>query len=321
MRMSTSMMYQQNMSGLTDNQSLWMKSAQQLSSGKKVLTPSDDPLAASQAIMVSQAQAENGQYALARTFARQSVSMEETVLSNVTGGIKDMKALIVNAGDGTLSDNDRASLATQLQGMKDQLLSQANSTDGNGRYMFAGFKNDQPPFVQQADGSVRYQGGSTPIEQKVDANRTMTVGHTGDAIFMTLTSNPKPEPDGSTPVANVFDSIDTALAALKTPLQGADDATREKVSAALDKANRGLDNSYNNVLSVRAELGTQLQEMDTLDSIGKDRDMTNQAQLSALVDVDMVEAISSYFMQQAALQASYKTFSDMQGMSLFQMNR
>lgn len=320
MRMSTSMIYQQNLSGVTNNQSLWMQSGQQLSSGKRVLYPSDDPLAASQAVMISQSMSENSQYALARTFARQSISMEETVLRSAADGIKDMKTLIVNAGDGTISDNDRDSLATQLQGLKDQLLSQANSTDGNGRFIFAGFANDQAPFVEQG-GKVVYQGSNSAIEQRVDANRTMTVGHTGSSVFMSLTSNIKPEPDGSASEANVFNSIDMALKALKTPLQGADEATREQVTAALDKANRGLDNSYNNVLSTSAVLGTQLQELEVLDSIGVENNTANQSQLTALVDADVVEAISSYYMQQAALQASYKTFSDMQGMSLFQMNR
>ncbi|QHA88998.1 flagellar hook-associated protein FlgL [Serratia rhizosphaerae] len=321
MRMSTSMMYQQNMQSLTDRQSLWMKSAQHLSSGTRVLTPSDDPLAASQAVMLTQSQSENSQYALARQFALQSITMAEKVTASAAGSIKDMKGLLVNAGDGVLSDNDRASLATQLQGLKDQLLGQANNSDGNGRYMFGGFKDDQPPFVQQDDGKVVYQGSSRAIEQKVDANRTMTVGYTGDAIFMSLTSNPKPEPDGSAPVSNVFDSIDLALKALNTPLQDADDATRQQVQADLDKAQRGLDNVYNNVLTVNSKLGTQMQEIETLDNIGKVRDTNNQVQMSALVDVDVVEAISSYFQQQAALQASYKTFGDMQGMSLFQMNR
>ena len=320
MRMSTSMIYQQNLSGVTNNQSLWMQSGQQLSSGKRVLYPSDDPLAASQAVMISQSMSENSQYALARTFARQNISMEETVLRSAADGIKDMKTLIVNAGDGTISDNDRDSLATQLQGLKDQLLSQANSTDGHGRVIFAGFANDKAPFVEQG-GKVVYQGSSSAIEQKVDANRTMTVGHTGSSIFMSLTSNIKPEPDGSPSEANVFESIDMALKALKTPLQGADEATREQVTAALDKATRGLDNSYNNVLSTNAVLGTQLQELDVLDSIGIENNTANQNQLTALVDADVVEAISSYYMQQAALQASYKTFSDMQGMSLFQINR
>lgn len=320
MRMSTSMIYQQNLSGVTNNQSLWMQSGQQLSSGKRVLYPSDDPLAASQAVMISQSMSENSQYALARTFARQNISMEETVLRSAADGIKDMKTLIVNAGDGTISDNDRDSLATQLQGLKDQLLSQANSTDGNGRFIFAGFANDKAPFVEQG-GKVVYQGSSSAIEQKVDANRTMTVGHTGSSIFMSLTSNIKPEPDDSPSETNVFESIDMALKALKTPLQGADEATREQVTAALDKATRGLDNSYNNVLSTNAVLGTQLQELDVLDSIGIENNTANQNQLTALVDADVVEAISSYYMQQAALQASYKTFSDMQGMSLFQINR
>lgn len=72
MRMSTSMMYQQNMTGITGNQSLFMKAAEQLSTGKKVINPSDDPLAASRAVMLSQSQAENNQYTLARTFARQA---------------------------------------------------------------------------------------------------------------------------------------------------------------------------------------------------------------------------------------------------------
>ncbi len=270
--------------------------------------------------MISQSMSENSQYALARTFARQNISMEETVLRSAADGIKDMKTLIVNAGDGTLSDNDRDSLATQLQGLKIQLLSQANSTDGNGRFIFAGFANDKAPFVEQG-GKVVYQGSNSAIEQKVDANRTMTVGHTGSSIFMSLTSNIKPEPDGSASETNVFESIDTALKALKTPLQGADEATRAQVTAALDKATRGLDNSYNNVLSTNAVLGTQLQELDVLDSIGIENNTANKNQLTALVEADVVEAISSYYMQQAALQASYKTFSDMQGMSLFQMNR
>lgn len=96
-----------------------------------------------------------------------------------------------------------------------------------------------------------YKGGDRAVEQKVDTNRTMTVGHIGDVVFMSLTSNPKPEPDGSPSVSNVFESIDIALNALKTPLQNADDAARKQVDDALAKANRGLDNSYNKVLSVR----------------------------------------------------------------------
>ncbi|XHA18779.1 flagellar hook-associated protein FlgL [Citrobacter farmeri] len=317
MRISTQMMYQQNMLGITNSQAEWMKYGEQMSTGKRVINPSDDPIAASQAVVLSQAQAENSQFALARTFATQKVSLEENVLSQVTTAIQSAQEKIVSAGNGTLSDDDRASLATDLQGIRDQLMNLANSTDGNGRYIFAGYKTETAPFAQ-ADGT--YSGGTDSITQQVDASRTMIIGHTGNKIFDTITSNAVPEPNNGTSETSLFKMLDSAIASLNSPV--GDDATlKEQAKAVIDKTNRGLKNSLNNVLSVRAELGTQLSELSSLDSLGTDRALGQTQQMSNLVDVDWNAAISSYVMQQAALQASYKAFTDMQGMSLFQLNR
>ena len=317
MRISTQMMYQQNMRGITNSQAEWMKFGEQMSTGKRVINPSDDPIAASQAVVLSQAQAQNSQYTLARSFATQKVSLEENVLNQVTTAIQTAQEKIVSAGNGTLSDDDRASLATDLQGIRDQLMNLANSTDGNGRYIFGGYKTESAPFAQ-ADGA--YSGGTTNVTQQVDASRTMVIGHTGDKVFASLTSNAVPEPGGGTQEKNVFKMLGTAIDALKTPVEG-NDAAKATATAAIDKTSRGLKNSLNNVLSVRAELGTQLSELSSLDSLGADRALGQTQQMSNLVDVDWNAAISSYVMQQAALQASYKTFTDMQGMSLFQLNR
>ncbi|AGR58304.1 TPA: flagellar hook-associated protein FlgL [Salmonella bongori] len=317
MRISTQMMYQQNMSGITNSQAEWMKFGEQMSTGKRVTNPSDDPIAASQAVVLSQAQAQNSQYALARTFATQKVSLEESVLGQVTTAIQTAQEKIVYAGNGALSDDDRASLATDLQGIRDQLMNLANSTDGNGRYIFAGYKTEAAPF-DQATGD--YHGGGKSVTQQVDSARTMVIGHTGTQIFNHITSNAVPEPDGTVSETNLFVMLDTAITALNTPVDG-NDVEKEKAAAAIDKTNRGLKNSLNNVLTVRAELGTQLSELSTLDSLGSDRALGQKQQMSDLVDVDWNSVISSYVMQQAALQASYKAFTDMQGMSLFQLNR
>lgn len=311
MRVSTLMMYQQNMRGITSSQSEWLKYGEQMSTGKRVNRASDDPVAASQAVVLSQAQAQNSQFATARTFATQRVSMEENTLAQVTTAIQSAQEKIVYAGNGTLSDDDRASLATDLQGIRDQLLNLANSQDGNGRYIFAGYKTDTAPFT---DGGT-YVGGSANVAQQVDASRSMVIGHTGDKIFDSLTSNAKPDAD-----SNLFAMLDSAIAALNTPVSDDEDA-QALASAAIDKTNRGLSNSLNNVLSVRAELGTQLNELDKLDALGDDRALSQTQQMSNLVDVDWNETISNYVMQQTALQASYKAFSDMQGMSLFQLNK
>lgn len=311
MRVSTIMMYQQNMRGITDSQSAWLKYGEQMSTGKRVNRASDDPVAASQAVVLSQAQAQNSQYATARTFATQRVSIEESTLSQVTTAIQSAQEKIVYAGNGTLSDDDRSSLATDLQGIRDQLLNLANSTDGNGRYIFAGYKTDTPPF----DDTGKYVGGTLNVEQQVDSSRTMVIGHTGNLIFDNATSNAKPDAD-----TNIFTALDSAIASLKMPVEG-DETAQDTARAAIDKTNRSLSNSLNNVLTVRAELGTQLNELDKLDSLGDDRALAQTQQMSNLVDVDWNSTISNYTMQQTALQAAYKAFTDMQGMSLFQLNK
>ncbi|BCA40267.1 flagellar hook-associated protein FlgL [Kluyvera ascorbata] len=311
MRVSTLMMYQQNMRGITDSQSAWLKYGEQMSTGKRVNRASDDPVAASQAVVLSQAQAQNSQFATARTFATQRVSIEESTLSQVTTAIQSAQEKIVNAGNGTLSDDDRASLATELQGIRDQILNLANSTDGNGRYIFAGYKTDTAPFDDQGT----YVGGALNVEQQVDTSRTMVIGHTGNLVFDSATSNAKPDAD-----TNIFKALDSAIAALNTPVED-DDTAKDTAAAAIDRTNRSLSNSLNNVLSVRAELGTQLNELDKLDSLGDDRALAQTQQMSNLVDVDWNETISNYTMQQTALQAAYKAFTDMQGMSLFQLNK
>lgn len=316
MRISTQMMYDQNMRGITNSQTKWMDYGLQMSTGQRVNKPSDDPIAASQAVVVSQAQQQNEQYKTARTFATQKVSLEESVLSQVTTAVTAAHTSLVAAANGTLSDDDRASMATELQGVRDQLLNLANSTDGNGRYIFGGYKTDTPPF----NAAGAYNGGNVAISQQVDASRSMIIAHTGNQVFNSITSNAIPEPDGSTSQTNVFSMLDDAIAALKVPVSG-NEAAQAVSQAALDKANRGLTNSLNNVSTVRAQLGTQLQELTNLDELGDDRSLSLKTQMSDLVDVDWNSVISSYTMQQTALQASYKTFSDMQGMSLFQLNK
>jgi len=114
--------------------------------------------------------------------------------------------------------------------------------------------------------------------------------------------------------------LDTAIDALNTPVEGKDEE-QIKAQEAIDKTNRGLRNALNNVLSVRAEVGTQHNELDKLDALGDDRTLSQTQQMSDLVNVDWNSTISNYTMQQAALTASYKAFTDMQGMSLFQLNK
>ncbi|HEP0987135.1 flagellar hook-associated protein FlgL [Enterobacter ludwigii] len=317
MRISTQMMYDQNMRGITDSQSKWLSYGEQMSTGKRVNRPSDDPIAASQAIVLSQSQSQNSQFALARTFATQKVSLEDNVLAQVNSALSSVREKLVYAANGTLSDDDRLSLATDIQGVRDQLMNLANTADGNGRFIFAGYKTESAPF-DSATGD--YKGGLEPITQQVDTARNMAISHTGQQIFESITSNAKEVPGGGYGETNMFKILDATVASLKTPIEN-DPTAAAAQAKVIANAQIGIKNSQNNILTVAADVGTKMNELEKLDNLGDDRALGQTKQMSDLVDVDWNAAISSYTMQQAALQASYKAFSDMQGMSLFQLNR
>jgi flagellar hook-associated protein 3 FlgL len=186
MRISTQSFYETNLSGMNDSAAKLMRVQRQVSSGTKNLVPSDDPIAATRALAVSQSLAVGGQYAGSRAQARNMLSLTENALQSVTLLMQDAKELVVYAGNGTLSDADRESLATTLQSRFDQLLGLSNADDGNGQYLFAGFKSSSMPFIKQTNGSVLYVGDEGQRLMQVDVSRQMPATETGRSIFQTV---------------------------------------------------------------------------------------------------------------------------------------
>lgn len=180
---------------------------------------------------------------------------------------------------GSKTNTLKTSSATQEK-VVNQLMAQQQSISGvnldeqygNGRYIFAGYKTDTPPFVDGA-GGVSYVGGTDNITQYVDTSREMIIGHTGNSVFDRISGNPVPEPNSGTSETNVFTMLDTAIDALNTPAEQLSEANNQLLRDVVDKSSRGLKNSLNNILTVRAELGTQLQELENLDDNGKDREL------------------------------------------------
>ncbi|MCQ3828362.1 flagellar hook-associated protein FlgL [Microbulbifer elongatus] len=188
MRISTLTIYEQSMSSLNRQQGSLMQVSQQIASGRRVVNPSDDPQAASQAVQVSQALAINSQYADARIGARNALAQEESVLNSVSDAIGSARTLILQASTDTLSDADRASIASELRGIYETVIGQANATDGNGRYLFGGYQDSSEPFVRDASGNVNYVGDGNNRAVRVDASRLMPVADNGEDIFRSVHS-------------------------------------------------------------------------------------------------------------------------------------
>ena len=186
MRISTQTFYEQSRTSMGAQQSSLLRLQQQLGAGTKILAPSDDPLGATRALAVSQSISLTAQYSASRDHAVQTLSLEESALQSVTTVLQNVKSLVIQAGNGTMNDADRASIATSLQSNLDQLQGQANTDDGNGQYLFAGFRSGSAPFVRQADGSVQYTGDQGQRQVQVDASRQMAGTDDGRSIFQTV---------------------------------------------------------------------------------------------------------------------------------------
>lgn len=297
MRISTNTIYEQGVARISEVQSGLVKTQQQLSTGRRILTPADDPIAAARALEVTQSQAMNSQFATNRQTAAGSLSTVENALTSVTSLLQDARVITINAGNATLSDTERGFLATELRGRFDELLALANTTDGAGNYLFSGYQVTKQPFVQTTPGVVEYQADQGQRLLQVDSARQMAISDSGSQVFQ----------GGN---QDVFQTLNDLITLLETPGTAGLSAG---LATAIDKIDQALDN----VLTVRASVGSRLKELDALDSAGQDRDLQYSQVLSQLQDLDYAQAITQLSQQQVTLEAAQKSFLKMSGLSLF----
>lgn len=183
MRISTSQIYDYGSRSINDAQSSLYKTQNQLSTGKKFLSAQDDPVAAAQVMLDTQAKAVNSQYADNQSNASSQLALEESQLQAVVKALQDAREQVVNAGNGSYSDAEREYIADALQSHFDTLLGLANSTDANGYYLFSGYQGNTRPFDQQADGAVSYVGDNGQRLLQVGSDRQIAVSDSGFDIF------------------------------------------------------------------------------------------------------------------------------------------
>ncbi|MDE2621567.1 MAG: flagellar hook-associated protein FlgL [Betaproteobacteria bacterium] len=183
MRISTSSIFDTNVSAMNQQQADMLHTQLQVSSGKRIMTPADDPAGAAQVIDLTQTSGMNTQYTTNRNAANTSLTLTESTLQSVTTLIQNMQTTAVSAGNAALSNSDRQTMATTLQGDLNQLIGLANSTDANGNYLFSGSQGNVKPFVTTASG-VQYQGDTGQRLIQVASNLNMVSNANGAELFM-----------------------------------------------------------------------------------------------------------------------------------------
>jgi len=301
MRISTNTMYQSGISKINALQSDQAKLQQQISTGKRIASPSDDPVASARALEVTYAQSVNAKFADTRQTAQIKLNSLESNLTGITNLLVSTQSTLVGAGNGAYSDLERGFIATELSGSLQALIGLANTQDASGNYLYAGFQTGTKPFVATASGAT-YAGDSNQQLLQVDSQRQMAVNVSGDNVF---------QAGGN----DVFNTLSNLVTLLNTPITDA--ATQATFSSGLATAISNMQGSVDNVLNVRAGIGSKLNELDALDVSGTDRDLQYSKSLSDLQDTDYASALSDLAKQQTIMEAAQKSFVQITGLSLF----
>lgn len=436
MRISTGMIFDAGVSAINKQTASLLHLQQQIANGRRILTSSDDPVAAARALEVTQAGDTLAQYKQNHNNANSALGLEDAQLSSAGDLLARVRELAVQAGNSTLAASDRAAISSELRARYDELTGIANATDGAGQYIFSGFMGSTKPFggtVESilAGGEIGYQGDDGQRKLQVSSNRFLETSDSGNDVFKrvrngngyfvtgyaagnsgtgvtdagTVTDPAKWNALASknysinfsvdnvaVPPVTYYDIVDTAsgnsmltgVAPVLPPTaatgqrvyqsgqpiilknQGAEPgvfdlggslvisgtpadndkftiapsssqsvfATLAKLIGALEApagtpgtnaklgseigfALTNLDQATDNILRIRAQLGSRLGEIDSLSGVNEDLNLQYQQTLSQLQDLDYAKAISDLTRKQTDLQAAQQSFAKISQLSLF----
>ncbi|MEH6442284.1 MAG: flagellar hook-associated protein FlgL [Oceanospirillaceae bacterium] len=181
---------------------------QQISTGKRILQPSDDPVAAAQVLKLERELAQFDKFDINIKAADTRLTLEESILSSMRTSLNRVKELTIQGSTGTLTDSDRASIAVNLKEEADFMAGLMNSKDSQGEYIFAGSKGNTKPYEKQPDGSYQYQGDDGQRKIQVSSELFIPSNDSGQYLFESVAA------DLQTTIKGAFASQSPAVASV-----------------------------------------------------------------------------------------------------------
>ncbi len=185
MRLSTAQIFQQGVSAILDQQSRLSQAQQQVSTGKRINSPSDDPVGSARVIDIGEQIAIAEQYERNAGLAINQLGLEENALVSVENILQRVRELTIQANNDTLSPENRESIAVEIRTRLDELVALANSKDANGDYLFAGFQKASQPFSLN-NAVVSYNGDQGQTFLQVGPQVQVPVNDSGAEVFQLI---------------------------------------------------------------------------------------------------------------------------------------
>ena len=201
MRISTNQLFDRSIQGILDNQGDLSDIQQQLSSGKKLLRPSDDPVGAAQVVRLTEELDRIEQFKKNNTLLENSLAQEEAILSNVTEAGIRARQLAIQAGNGIYTPENRRALGIEIGQIRDQVFDLMNTRNADGEYIFSGFQSDSPAFTYDATATgnkYQFQGDEGQNEIQISNTVRVESGDSGKVVFEDVLARLKADVSGGT---------------------------------------------------------------------------------------------------------------------------
>ena len=183
MRVTTGMIYDNGLASMQKQNSRLLDTMEQVSTDRRVLRPSDDPVAAARALEVSQSQNVNKLYAANQGYASDALKLVDSKLGAATTVVTYLRTRAVESGNPAYVASDQAAIGADAAQQFDELLSIANSQDATGDYVFGGYSSNSKPFGGGLADGVQYQGDQGARTLQISASRNLPITSSGDEIF------------------------------------------------------------------------------------------------------------------------------------------
>ena len=303
MQISTGLLFDRASAQMSALQNDLAKSQAQVSTQKQVLTPSDAPDQAAVITRLKSLIGKQESYSKTLDSVQARLNNEATSLSSASDILIRIKELAIQVNNGTNGDIGRTVIATEMKGLRDQLLSLGNSTDATGNYVFSGTKVRTVAFQENAAGTVSYGGDQTEISVAVGEHRTVAINRPGTQAFVSVV---RTDSDGVSTGTGFFQALDDLIAGVKA----ADSTVMQRGLTEVDSLHRG-------VVLAQANSGTDMKVVEQQSASLDDTQLTLTVALSSFEDLDMAKAITQMQKQMLSLEAAQSSFAKISQMSLF----
>lgn len=186
MRISTLQMYSKSINEMLDKQASVSNLQVHIANGKKIFTPSDDPVGASKAILLKEELSRSETYQKNCVYAKNHLEQQESILKSSTNIVQRISELVVQAGSSALSDVDRYAIVEEINVRKKELFDLSNTRSLNGDYFFSGFKSNVEAVKLDNKGDYIYQGDDGQRQLSLGGTTQISSNLSGKAMFFNI---------------------------------------------------------------------------------------------------------------------------------------